>query len=82
MEKTALINRKVVDLLNKKFICYNVNISEPEGAAVNKIYFIRGFPTFLFLDPDGKRKSEIIGIRKPDEFYEELKRVTEIIALN
>jgi len=78
LEKTTFINKEVIEFVNQNFICYSVNISYKEGKETNYIYNIRGFPTILFLDTNGKIIHEIIGLQPPDSFIQEARKALEL----
>jgi len=79
LEKTTFINKEVIEFVNQNFICYSVNISYKEGKETNYIYNIRGFPTILFLDTNGKIIHEIIGLQPPDSFIQEARKALEFL---
>ena len=41
-----------------------------EGAAIKEKYRVRGYPTFLFLDPDGNEINRFMGLRDLASFME------------
>ena len=71
MVKNVFVNDTVGDFFNSNFICIKIDMDKADGEEIEKLYEINCFPTFLFIDSDGKllhRKSgrysvsEFIGI--------------------
>lgn len=56
------------DYFNAKYVCMKVDMEQGEGPELGKRYDVHAFPTFLFLDADGKLLNLIVGYNKMDEF--------------
>ena len=54
MDKHVLSKKKVGDFYNAKFINFKVDADVGEGQALAKQFEVASFPTFLFVDADGK----------------------------
>jgi len=68
MEKTAFVDKKVIDFYNSHLICFEVNTLKGEGIETNKIYQVKLHPTYLFLDEKGNIIHKIVGTFSPEEF--------------
>lgn len=54
MESTTFKNKAVIKLLNEKFVPTHLNMEQGEGIALASQYKIGGYPTFLFVDAEGR----------------------------
>jgi len=54
MAKNMFTNDTVADFYNKNFICAQFDMEKDEGPGLAKEYGIRAYPTFLFVDGNGK----------------------------
>lgn len=71
MEKTAFVDKKVIDFYNSHLICFEVNTLKGEGIETNKIYQVKLHPTYLFLDAKGNITHKIVGTFSPEEFLKQ-----------
>lgn len=51
--------------------------AEKEGAEVARKHNVRGYPTVLFLDPDGNRIAKIVGYLPPDAFAKQFTLIVD-----
>lgn len=51
MKKEVFSDPKVIDFLNKNYVCVWKNIEKEEGIALKNKFNTKSLPTFLFLDP-------------------------------
>ncbi len=62
-----------------KFNCLKVDLTHKATSDIEKIrndYNIRGVPTIIFLNKDGKEAEErVIGFVEPEKFVERMKNV-------
>lgn len=54
MVKEIFPMKEVGDFYNANFICYKLDCEKGDGVEVAKTYQIHSFPTYLFVDGDGK----------------------------
>ncbi len=54
MEKYVFTNDTVASYFNKTFVNYELDMEKGEGPEFNKKYKVSSYPTYLFLDGDGK----------------------------
>ena len=54
MEKNVFSDEQVGKYYNVNFICYKLDGEKGEGPEIVKKYGIKGYPTCLYLDEDGK----------------------------
>lgn len=54
MVKEIFPLKEVCDFYNAHFICYKLDCEKGDGVEVAKTYRINSFPTYLFVDGDGK----------------------------
>lgn len=66
-------NETVAALLNESFICLKVDAEEHVDLAEE--YDAFGYPTILFLSPDGEEIGRIAGYEPPDKFLQDAKNL-------
>ncbi|RFM32793.1 thioredoxin domain-containing protein [Chitinophaga silvisoli] len=71
MEKEIFPLEKVGQLYNENFICCRINAEKTVGPDLVKKYEVEGYPTFLFITPEGDLIAKGIGYKEsPDPFIE------------
>lgn len=66
--------KEVGDFFNSGFICAKFDAEKGEGIAIAAKYGVTAYPTFLFLDGDGKEIGRIVGgTNSGEEFIESVK---------
>jgi len=60
--------------LSKKFICVKVNY-DVDSALAQK-YGVRGLPTIIFMNSEGKVIHRVVGYRGPEDFAAEMQKVS------
>ncbi len=68
MERDIFPIEEVGDFFNANFLVAKRNIDTPEGAMLEKRYSVERYPTFLFINADGKVLHQVIGYHDKDEF--------------
>lgn len=82
VEKNVYPVKAVGAFYNKNFICYSVDMEllaiddktramRSEADTLKKQYHVNGYPTFLFLDSEGKLKHRYVGSLNKDQFIAE-----------
>lgn len=71
LDKDVYADSKVADLA-KKFICIKID-GDKNKDLVNK-YTVRGYPTILFLNPDGSVINTSVGYIPADEFLTRMQK--------
>jgi uncharacterized protein YyaL (SSP411 family) len=66
LSRNTYSNDEVADLLNNNFTCLKINAEEHPDLV--PLYNISGYPTILFLSPEGKELGRILGYKPPDSF--------------
>lgn len=74
MDAGAFSNDSVVTEMND-LLCLSIDAESEAGAALAKQYTVPGYPTLLFLNPDGSARDSIGGYTKTDVFLAEIKRI-------
>lgn len=74
LDRNTYSDGKVI-ALSAKFICVKVD-AEKNTAAAGK-YNVRGYPTVVFLNPDGSVHSRITGYRPPEIFVQTMESVLQ-----
>ena len=59
----------------KDVLCYSIDAESKEGRVIARKFDVKGFPTLLFLEPDGRVRDVIGGFLPPDAFTAEVKRI-------
>ncbi len=62
--------RKVLD----GFVVIKLD-AEKEGKEDAEAYSVRGYPTVVFIDPEGREVDRIVGYAEPDEYVADLRRI-------
>ena len=70
LKKTTFSNDNVGDFYNQKFINVAVDAEIGEGATLAQKYNVSGFPTLLFIKPDGSIHTKTMGYHTPNQFLE------------
>jgi thioredoxin 1 len=70
LKKTTFSNEKVGAFYNEKFINIAVDAEVGEGIALAEKYHVTGFPTLLFIKPDGSVLTKSMGYHSPSDFLE------------
>ena len=80
MAKEIFPLKEVGDFYNKHFICYKLDCEKGDGVEVAKTYQINSFPTYLFVDGDGKLFYRSGGYMPLDKFIAEGETALEEFA--
>ena len=59
----------------KDVLCYSIDAESKEGSVIARKFNVTGFPTLLFLEPDGSVRDVIGGFLPPEPFTAEVKRI-------
>lgn len=68
MEKNVFTDAKVADYYNNNFINARFDMEKGEGRTLAQTYFVRSYPTFLFINGDGEVVGQELGYIPSDEF--------------
>ncbi|MFW2136047.1 thioredoxin family protein [Chryseobacterium sp. TY4] len=68
MEKNVFTDAKVADYYNKNFINARFDMEKGEGRILAQKYYVRSYPTFLFLNGDGEAVGQELGYIESSEF--------------
>lgn len=71
MDKNVFTNSKVGEKFNASFINYKVDAEKGEGNMLAKKYIISGYPTYLFVNPEGDLVYRAIGSMSVAKFMAE-----------
>ena len=78
MDENTFKDTRVAEKLNKKFLNYKVNGESFEGINVGIIYRVDAYPTYLFIDPDGRVLHRIEGVMTPESLIQEADFATKL----
>ncbi len=70
MKRNVYSNAEVGAFYNQNFINVSINAEKGEGKDIAKKYGVRGYPTFVFIHPDGSTLLQTRGYHNPEEFLE------------
>jgi len=56
-------------------LCLNVDAESEAGSKLAKEFGVRGFPTLLFLNPNGSPRDSIVGYMPEEDFLAEVRRI-------
>jgi thioredoxin 1 len=69
MDKKTFSDEKVGEFFNQHFINVKMDMEKGEGPQLGRSFRIRGYPTFLFIDPtSGEVKEKAMGYRRAGDF--------------
>ena len=68
MSKTVFKEKAVGDYYNEHFVNLKVDMETAEGLFLGKRYNVTGYPTFLYLTPDGTLIKKSMGATKSPTF--------------
>ncbi len=71
MKSTVFSDSKVIDFLNKNYICVWKDVEKEQGMKLKDRFQTKGLPTFLFLDADETLLYCTKGEKKTDAFMED-----------
>lgn len=70
MKANVFTNTEVGKLYNSTFINVAVDGEKGDGIELAKKYGVKGYPTFVFLNPDGSLAYQTSGYHNPEKFLE------------
>lgn len=73
MSATVFMEPAVADYFNATFINAKVDMEKGEGIDIKNKYSVKAYPTFLYLDKDGKELNRLVGSMPSAEFIAESK---------
>lgn len=71
MDKNVFTSTEVGEKFNTSFINYKIDAEKGEGISLKKKYTITGFPTYLFVNPEGELVYRAIGSMSAEKFLSE-----------
>ena len=76
MSETVFPQEKLGEYYNSRFINFKIDAESPAGKEFVKTYPVTGYPTFFFIDGNGKVIHKIVGAKDVDGFISEAKMIT------
>ena len=70
MAKKVFTQKKVGDFFNAQFVNAKIDMEKGDGPKLAREYNVRAYPTFLFVDGDGKIIHRSIGYHNSDQLLE------------
>lgn len=70
MKANVFTDAGVADYYNSTFINVSLDAEKGEGIELAQKYGVRGYPTFVFLNPDGSLAKQSSGYRNPEKFID------------
>ncbi len=70
MKANVFTDAEVAKYYNSNFINVSVDGEKGEGIELAKKYGVKGYPTFVFLNPDGSIAYQTSGYNNPEKFLE------------
>lgn len=78
LTRDVFTNDEVADYMNEHFVSLKVDCEKGEGPGIAKRYQVSGYPTLLFIAPDGELINKFTGASSPEKFLQRVKAaVTE-----
>ncbi|NQU67936.1 MAG: thioredoxin family protein [Candidatus Marinimicrobia bacterium] len=75
MKANVFVDPEIAKFYDLTFINIAVDGEKGEGIELAKKYGVRGYPTFVFLNPDGSLSNQTSGYHNPKQFLELGKKV-------
>ena len=75
MAKNVFPDENLGKFMNKHFVCMQLDMEHGEGPERNKTFLVKAYPTFIFLDADGKEMNRFEGMAMQDEFQKRCERI-------
>ena len=76
VSETVFPQEKLGEYYNSRFINFKIDAESPAGKEFVKTYPVTGYPTFFFIDGNGKVIHKIVGAKDVDGFISEAKMIT------
>jgi thioredoxin 1 len=70
LKANTFTNAEVAEYYNANFINVELDGEKGDGAALVRKYEVKGYPTLLFISPNGKTVKEALGYQDVNEFLE------------
>jgi len=70
MKSKVFTNADVANYYNSNFINVSVDAEKGEGIKLKNKYGVTGYPTFVFIKPDGSLAKKHAGYRSPEKFIQ------------
>jgi Thiol:disulfide interchange protein len=77
MEKNIFSLKEAGEYFNTKFINLKIDMMQEEGKKISSKYPVKGYPTFLFIDGDGKEVARVMG--STNTFAEFKSKIEEVL---
>ncbi|MEE9465231.1 MAG: hypothetical protein V3W14_06645, partial [Candidatus Neomarinimicrobiota bacterium] len=77
MDAVTFPDKRVVAFATDNFLSMRVDAGKGEGVDLAQRYHITGYPTIIFARAEGGEVDRIIGFRPPEDFLEEVARITD-----
>lgn len=78
MSNTEFTKKEAGDFFNKSFICIKIDMEKGEGIALSKKFNVSSYPTFLFVDKEGKEQGRVSGAMDIHKFINQVKMVLDV----
>ncbi|PWJ59860.1 thioredoxin-like protein [Dyadobacter jejuensis] len=75
LQKNVFTRKDVAEVFNKDFINVKFDMESGEGLMLAEKYPLQGYPTLMFIDPDGKVVKEVLGYQKAEYLIKVAKQV-------
>lgn len=70
LKRNTFSDSEVGEVFNKNFINIAIDAEKGEGEEIARKYKVSGFPTLLFVNPDGSVVKSTMGYHNPKQFIE------------
>ncbi|TDE09976.1 thioredoxin family protein [Dyadobacter psychrotolerans] len=78
LQKNVFTRPDVAAVFNKDFINVKFDMESGEGPMLAEKYPLQGYPTLLFIDPDGKVVKELLGYQTPEVLIKTGKKIPKV----
>lgn len=73
LDNVVYKDKYVAGYANQNLVNWKIDAEKGEGTELAERYKIKGYPTIVFVDPDGEEIDRIVGYLKPQEFLQAIK---------
>ena len=75
MAKSVFTTKEAGDYFNKKFVNIKIDMEKGEGINLARQFKIKGYPTFIILNSNGKELGRIVGGAEIKQFIQKVEGV-------
>ena len=75
MANSVFTTKEAGEYFNKKFVNIKIDMEKGEGVNLARQFHIKGYPTFIILNSNGKELGRIVGGAQIEQFIQKVEQV-------